>query len=134
MLFHQNRAATSNQGDRDFNVTTNGLRVWTRLMRGFHQCLQLIYEWVPVTGHFSHLGDPVGLRFRDNWQRVAALLQAMPQPLTVPELRHHWPPDDDKPAASQLHEWLMRAHAEGLVHRTGQGKKGSPFRWGMSND
>lgn len=103
-------------------------------MRGFHQCLQLIYEWVAVTGHFHHLGDPVGLRFRDNLQRVAALLQAMPQPLTVPDLRQHWPPDDDKPVASQLHEWLTRAHAEGLVHRTVHGKKGSPIRWGMRDD
>ena len=35
---------------------------------------QLVYEWDPATGEFTTVTDPLGERFRDNWEQVRAIL------------------------------------------------------------
>src|SRR5262245_26115490 len=52
---------------------------------------RLIYEWDLETGKFQGLGDPLGIRFRENWSVLLAILKKRTDASTHQELLMDWP-------------------------------------------
>jgi hypothetical protein len=94
---------------------------------------RLCYEWDPATGAFTDLEDLAGLRFRENWDQLRAILATRTVAATHDDLLSDWPADRDSPPASLLYEWLNRAYAEKLVRRVGAGRRNDPFRYRLPN-
>jgi hypothetical protein len=90
---------------------------------------RLAYEWDPMTGKFTDLGDPSGIQFERNWAQVRHILKQRQSATTHRELLMDWPADQEKPAASVLYEWLNRAFAEKRVCREGRGTSSQPWRY-----
>src|SRR5262245_15858029 len=57
------------------------------------------------------------------------VLENAPQKLTRLEILGEWPPDLDKPSASNLAKWLARSVLRGLVTLEGNGRRANPFRY-----
>ena len=95
---------------------------------------RLVYEWDPSTGLFTNLCDPMAAQFEQNWSVVLKILQQRKVAATHRELLMDWPPDQDKPAASVLYEWLNRAFAEKRVRRQGAGTRVHPWRYRLENE
>jgi hypothetical protein len=64
--------------------------------------------------------------YLDAFQMV---LEDAPQKLTRGDILAEWPPDFDRPGATQLKLWLGRAVERGLILREGTGRKSDPFRY-----
>jgi len=94
----------------------------------------LVYEWDPNTSRFTFLGDPLSVRFRENWARVLAILQKRKRAATALELLDDWPADLDCPATTTMYEWLNRAYEEKRVRRIGAGRRKDPFRFRLENE
>src|SRR5262249_36160948 len=67
--------------------------------------------------------------FEANWPIVTLVLSDAPQKLTREDILDEWPDDYDKPSASVLRNWLIRAVTQGLVASEGSGRKRDPFRY-----
>ncbi len=95
---------------------------------------RLVYEWDPATGAFAAVDDPHERRYRDNWEQVRAMLAKREDAATHHELLADWPADRERPAASVLYEWLNRATEDGLVRRSGRGRRDDPYRYRLPNE
>lgn len=67
--------------------------------------------------------------FASDWSTLKLLLEEAPHELTRNEILAEWPPDFPKPTPHTLWRWLGRAFAEGLVARSGSGKKHDLYRY-----
>jgi hypothetical protein len=94
----------------------------------------LVYEWDPKTGAFKGLGDPLGVRFNENWEQLRAILAKREKAATHNELLMDWPADQERPSPSLLYEWLNRAFEEKRVRRQGAGRRDDPYRYRLPND
>ena len=95
---------------------------------------QLVYDWDPPTARFTNLGDPLGIRFNENWIHLKAILAKRKEASTHQELLMEWPADLERPAASLLYAWLNRAFEEKRLRRQGAGRKENPYRYRLEND
>jgi hypothetical protein len=95
---------------------------------------RLVYEWDPATGKFQGLGDPLGVRFRENWSVLHAILKKRTQAATHRELLMDWPEGQEIPSASTLYTWLNRAFEEKKVRREGSGRQRDPYRYRLRNE
>jgi AAA domain len=94
----------------------------------------LVYEWDPKTGAFQGLGDPIGVRFKENWDQLRSILAKREKAATHNELLMDWPADRERPSPTQLYEWLNRASEEKRVRRQGAGRKDDPYRYRLPNE
>jgi AAA domain len=94
----------------------------------------LVYEWDPKTGAFKGLGDPLGVRFNENWEHLRSILAKREKSATHNELLMDWPADQERPSPSLLYQWLNRAFEEKLVRREGAGRKDDPYRYRLPNE
>ncbi len=92
-----------------------------------------VYEW-DQQGSFRFLGDPLAVRFRENWKILHAILSKRKQAATHHELLMDWPADLERPSAVTLYEWLNRAYEEKLVRRQGNGRKDDAYRYRLENE
>lgn len=95
---------------------------------------QLVYDWDPATGKFTHVTDPAKTRFDQNWDQVLAILKLRRQAVTHKELLDDWPADQERPSASVLYEWLNRAYGEKRIRRHGNGTRTDPWRYRLENE
>jgi hypothetical protein len=94
---------------------------------------RLVYEW-DKSGRFNFLGDPLGARFKENWEVLHAILAKRTVSATHQELLMDWPADQEKPAAPTLYEWLNRAFEQKLLRRQGTGRREDPYRYRLENE
>jgi hypothetical protein len=94
----------------------------------------LVYEWDPATGKFQGLGDLLGIRFRENWSVLLAILKKRPKASTHRELLMDWPEGQERPSATALYAWLNRAFEEKKVRREGSGRQRDPYRYRLKNE
>lgn len=95
---------------------------------------RMIYEWNPATALFTALDDPLAIRFEENWILVHAILKKRKRASTHQELLMDWPEGHDRPAPSNLYDWLNRAHEEKRLRREGTGRKADPYRYRLQNE
>jgi hypothetical protein len=95
---------------------------------------RLVYEWDPATGIFSDLGDPATKRFKENWERLRAILADRKSAATHHELLMDWPDEPERPTPRLLYEWLNRAYKAKLVRRVGAGREQDPYRFRLPNE
>jgi hypothetical protein len=95
---------------------------------------RLVYEWDPKTTRFQHLGDPLGVRFHENWEHIYAILKKRKQAATHQELLMDWPADLERPSAATLYEWLNLAFEKKLLRRQGNGRCKDPYRYRLENE
>lgn len=95
---------------------------------------RLVYEWDPATGQFTDLGDPLGIRFDENWKHIHALLAGRRSAATHQELLADWPAEHEPPTRQMLYHWLNRAFEEKRLRRFGAGTKADPFRFRLENE
>ena len=93
----------------------------------------LVFEWTPGSTDFRVVEDLHVVRFRENWETVAAILAARGEALTHKELLDDWPVDNSRPSSSQLYQWLGRAASEDLAERYGSGTRGDPYRFSLGS-
>ena len=94
---------------------------------------RLVYDWDPATGRFTGLGDPLGIRFNENWVHLQSILAKRKKSSTHQELLMDWPPDQERPSAAMLYAWLNRAFDEKRLRRQGNGRKDDPYRYRLEN-
>jgi len=95
---------------------------------------RLVYEWDPKTARFRFLGDPLGVRFHENWEHLYAILKKRTLAATHQELLMDWPADLPRPSPAALYEWLNRAYEEKLLRRMGSGRRSDPYRFRLTNE
>ena len=84
-------------------------------------------DCVPVTE--PEPGADSFAAYLDAFQMV---LEDAPQKLARGDILAEWPPDFDRPGATQLKVWLARAVERGLILREGTGRKRDPFRYWLA--
>ena len=77
---------------------------------------------------YQCLGTLEDAHFADAWRQIGVVLERAERKLTRNEIRTHWP-EGSAPDPRTLNRWLNRAVADGMLHRDGQGVKGSPYRY-----
>lgn len=92
-----------------------------------------VYEW-DKQGRFRFLGDPLAVRFKENWELLRSILTKRTVAATHHELLMDWPAGQEKPSAVTLYEWLNRAYEEKLLRRQGNGRKEDPYRYRLENE
>lgn len=95
---------------------------------------RLVYEWVPKTGRFRFLGDPLSVRFHENWEHVYTILKGRTQAATHQELLMDWPADLERPSPATLYSWLNLAFEKKLLRRQGNGRCKDPYRYRLTNE
>jgi hypothetical protein len=94
---------------------------------------RMVYEW-DKSGGFIFLGDPLGARFKENWDVLHAILAKRTVAATHHELLMDWPADQDKPSSATLYDWLNRAFEQKLLRRHGTGRREDPYRYRLTNE
>ncbi|CAN5262512.1 hypothetical protein BH11PLA2_BH11PLA2_32220 [soil metagenome] len=82
--------------------------------------LQLNAEGTDYT-HLTDAAEPDG--YEAGWPVLKLILEAMVERVTRHRLRAEWLEDHEKPSEATLRRWLQRAEREGLVDRTGTGRR-----------
>jgi AAA domain len=95
---------------------------------------RLNIAWDRATGKFTVVKDLEEARFRDNWDKVKAILQKRTVAATHHELLADWPSSLPAPAVSVLYEWLNRAYDKKWVRRCGEGRRKDPYRYRLPNE
>jgi hypothetical protein len=104
-----------------------------RRLQGYsrHECtpLQWVIELNPEGTAYTGHGDVSNSDYLHEWPTLHHLLSEAKCKSTQKDLLEAWPPDVPKPAFNTLWRWLDRAAKEGLVLKSGQGRKQSPYRY-----
>jgi len=95
---------------------------------------RLAFEWNAATGLFKSLGDVTDAQFEDNWSQVMSILRERTSAATHQELLMDWPPNQERPSASSLYNWLNRATTEKRIRRVGHGTRNDPWRYRLENE
>jgi AAA domain len=89
---------------------------------------EIVVEW-EGGAEYVEMGSKAEVGRRERVEAVRELLLSHPD-LTEDEAHAHWDnPDIPKPRRTTYGEWLRQAVKDGAVGRTGEGKRGDPFRY-----
>lgn len=70
-------------------------------------------------------------QFVDNWEQLKHILEGRHSAATHRELPEDWPPDGERPGATQFYAWLNLATAMGRVERKGNGTRLNPWKYSL---
>jgi hypothetical protein len=115
------------QGD-DTTNTRRALKVYSR-----DEPFECVVDWDGGFG-YDCIGDKSDASREDRIEVVISLLHEYPD-TTLPEMLEKWPKGRIvQPGRATLQGDLDEAQCSGRLHRSGEGKKGSPYRWKLDSD
>jgi hypothetical protein len=88
----------------------------------------LIVELDPAGADYMVRTDPAGTPLVRTWTEVHYILTQASDKLSQKEIMQRWPTEDaDPPDRTSLARWLKRATEQGLIRRSGTGRRGDSF-------
>lgn len=103
-------------------------RIFTAYSRYRETPAELVIELTQDERSYNTQGDRAEAGSKRRTERVEAILPGEPPGLTVEEILDNWP-EDDKPSKRSLELTLREGVESSRCSRTGQGKKGDPYRY-----